>query len=428
MSTPPLSDRFEFPTTVRAGHVEVLADHELNESGLESAPNPFDDSDSGPPTEQVPSFAKYECISNDESWVDDLFRIAYQDHTGSDTAINSGIFQLPEIGARYFGFNLLEELGRGAMGNVYLAHQEDLTRRPVAVKVSRDSIGEIQNLTQLQHTNVMPIYSVHDAPPFTVVCMPFLGRTTFSQLLRWIRETPKRQLSGAKIVENLLAHRKEPTEKHLAPALRTLQRLNFIDSITWLMTRVTEGLAHAHEHGILHLDLKPANILLADHGQPLLLDFNVSLDVKPIGNTEVRLVGGTLQYMSRNQLLAYCGKPQTLDCRSDIYALGLIFYELLSGRHVFESPSGRLTRDLYTLVDQRSHQVPRLRPLNSNVSPALESIVLHCLAPHPEDRYQSAHELLEDLDRHSNFQSLRFAVNPSVWERVFKSIRRAIRR
>src|SRR5437016_1386634 len=161
------------------------------------------------------------------------------------------------------------------MSHVYLAQQRDLTRRLVVVKISRDPLSEVHNLAQLQHMNVMPVYSVHQAGPFTVLCMPFLGSTTLDHLLEWNEASKTGPLSGAAVVEKLTASRREPPAGHLASALAELQQLNAHDAVLWLMARVAEGLAHAHDQGILHLDLKPANILLSDNGRPLLLDFNV---------------------------------------------------------------------------------------------------------------------------------------------------------
>src|SRR5262245_11370433 len=123
MSTPPFSRRFEFPTTVRAHQSDELHQDEPNESGLQSAPITEDESDSGPTTEHISTFARYECISEEESWIDNVFRNAYRDHSGAETAISSGAMQLPQIGTRFSGFDLLEELGHGAMSNVYLARQ-----------------------------------------------------------------------------------------------------------------------------------------------------------------------------------------------------------------------------------------------------------------------------------------------------------------
>ena len=109
----------------------------------------------------------------------------------------------PEVGARFLGFRLVEELGRGAFGRVYLAYQGDLAGRPVALKVAPDIFGESQTLAQLQHTNIVPIYSLHQAGPYQAVCMPFFGRTTLSQVLAAVSGRGTLPHSGRELVSTL---------------------------------------------------------------------------------------------------------------------------------------------------------------------------------------------------------------------------------
>ena len=94
--------------------------------------------------------------------------------------------KFPEPGTTFLGFRLVEEMGRGAFGRVYLALQGDLAARPVALKVAWDVTGESQTLAQMQHTNIVPIYSVHRKGPFQAVCMPFFGRTTLADVVRYL--------------------------------------------------------------------------------------------------------------------------------------------------------------------------------------------------------------------------------------------------
>src|SRR5262249_42786445 len=95
---------------------------------------------------------------------------------------------MPEAGTDFLGFHLIAELGRGAFGKVFLARQGELADRPVALKISSDIRGESRTLAQLQHTNIVPIYSVHHASPFHAVCMPFLGTVTLADVLRGLRD------------------------------------------------------------------------------------------------------------------------------------------------------------------------------------------------------------------------------------------------
>src|SRR5207247_8782205 len=104
---------------------------------------------------------------------------------------------------------------------------------------------------------------------------------------------------------------------------------------------LADGLAHAHERGILHRDLKPANVLLTDEGQPMLLDFNLAEDTKLRGSAAAALLGGTLPYMAPEHLEAFQNGKREVDPRSDVYALGILLYELLAGRFPFANkPTG----------------------------------------------------------------------------------------
>src|SRR5207248_5592563 len=129
--------------------------------------------------------------------------------------------------------------------------------------------------------------------------------------------------------------------------------------------------------------LKPANILLTDEGQPMLLDFNLAFDTKLRFNTSAAMVGGTLPYMSPEQLTAYGAGKSTTNPNSDIYSLGVIFYELLTGRHPFGVYSGSADTILAKMVEDRQRPAPQVRVWNEAVSPAVESIVRRCLAPDP---------------------------------------------
>jgi serine/threonine protein kinase len=369
--------------------------------------------------------------------------------------------QLPPVGAKFLGFQLIAELGKGASGKVYLAKQGDLAGRYVALKVSADMFDESQAMAQLQHTNVMPIYSIHRVPPFLAVCMPFFGSATLGDVLATAVGRPQPPSSGQDLVEALFRRRKSLTPADHAPwlvetqtalrgtattfelgpasrghdatplpapprrlttILKMLQTLDYVQAVLWIASRVTEGLAHAHERGILHLDLKPANILVSDEGQPMLLDFNLARDTKG-GCPSTALVGGTLPYMSPEQLCDLQTSGQTIDARSDLYSFGVILYELLTWRAAFPVPKGRKQGLIAHLLENRQRP-PRVRRWNRMVPLAVESIVRHCLEPDPARRYQSAHELNEDLHRQLHHLPLKWASNPSFRERGRKWARR----
>jgi serine/threonine protein kinase len=360
---------------------------------------------------------------------------------------------LPEAGDSFLGFRLLRELGRGAFGRVFLARQGDLADRPVVLKIASNLRGEVRTLAQLQHTNVVPLFSVHWADPFQAVCMPYLGATTLEHVLAHVQARDSLPRSGAALVDALrrgrpagetiasateaptvcirgdLPHRAPPAGRGPAdagafplpsdqapaapvpPAIAGLQAMSYVDAVLWLCARLADGLAHAHEHGIIHQDLKPANVLLADHGQPMLLDFNVAEDLKRRGPLPTVLVGRTIHYMAPEQLAACRGETAAVDGRCDLYALGMILYELLAGGHPFPRHTGSTEHVVERELAERRRQPPPLSQSNRQVTPAVDAIVRRCLQPDPRRRYRSARELQEDLDRQRNHLPLRHTPN-----------------
>jgi serine/threonine protein kinase/tetratricopeptide (TPR) repeat protein len=367
------------------------------------------------------------------------------------------VTSFPEVGTTFLGFSLLQELGKGAFGRVYLAQQGDLANRLVAVKVAADIFAESQTLAQLQHTNIVPIYSVHRASPFQAVCMPYFGATTLADVLQQVSQAKTLPLSG-KVLVSTLNDRKASTRRRpdssstsRSPAsawppvpgelpeagpvvslrgndgditLKMLESLTYVDAVLWIAARLADGLSHAHERGILHRDLKPANILLTEDGQPMLLDFNLSSDRKARGGAAAASIGGTLPYMAPEHLEAFCGKRSTVDERSDLFSLGVILYELLAGKTPFASAGGVSRSVLKKMIADRHKPFESLRRQNPAVSPAVESIVQRCLEPDPARRYQSARELHEDVERHRKHLPLKFAPEPSLRERAQKWVRR----
>ena len=381
----------------------------------------------------------------------ELFREVHRSDPQAAYRLAEALTSLPGVGETFLGFRLVAELGRGTFGKVYLARQGDLADRPVALKVAVDLHGESQALAQLQHTNIVPIYSAHRAGPFHAVCMPYLGRTTLADVLRDLAVAPNRPASGSSLVEVVQSHRSGmPAEAEAAPAteapaekeavarlgrqlppehlLKRLGAWSYVEAVLWMGARLADGLAHAHERGIVHRDLKPANVLLTDEGQPMLVDFNLAEDTKLRCEGSVARIGGTLPYMSPEQLLSFEDRTGTaaegIDGRSDVYSLGVILYELLAGRRPFPSRHGPLHQTILQMAEDRSGPAPPLRQWNRAVSPATESIVRHCLACDPDRRYRSSDELREDLQRQLEHRPLRHAPEPSLRERLGKWVRR----
>jgi serine/threonine protein kinase/tetratricopeptide (TPR) repeat protein len=357
---------------------------------------------------------------------------------------------MPEVGTEFLGFQLIQEVGKGAFARVYLAHQGDLADRLVIVKVSPILDDESQTLAQLQHTNIVPIYSIHRADALQAVCMPFFGLTTLAHILREIKGSDSLPESGKSLVSTLVnrnstaRHRKEwengrgtetaikdagassvsPVRNGSTAILEKLKTLSYVEAVLWMAARLADGLAHAHERGILHRDLKPANILVTDEGQPMVLDFNLAHDTKTRSRASVALLGGTLPFMAPEQLAAYRHETIAENCNSDIYSLGVILYNLLCGGHPFPVRSGPLPDVLSQMIEDRQRVPVGARHWNRAVSPAVENILRHCLESNPIRRYQTARELQEDLERHLTHRALKHVADRSPAERLRKWTRR----
>ena len=210
-----------------------------------------------------------------------------------------------------------------------------------------------------------------------------------------------------------------------APSLiDELHALTYPESVLWLGCRIAEGLAHAHDRGIMHRDLKPSNVLWADDGQPMLLDFNMAADEN---QQPSQRIGGTLEYMSPEDLqqMSQC-KIDGADARSDLFSLGMVLHQFMTlthpgGKSDWSSPFAQRLRET---LERRAEPWIDARTLNRAVSPAVNAIIQKCLAHDPADRYQSAHDLIEDIRRHLADKPLRFAGNPSLRERTGKWRRR----
>lgn len=367
---------------------------------------------------------------------------------------------MPKVGEKFLDFRLEGLLGKGAFGHVFLARQGDLANRLVALKITADLGGEAQNLAQLQHTNIIPIYSVHRVKNLRAVCMPFLGRATLSDLVLQVRDLDTPPGTWADLVRTLQIERPSGQKKlpknaptlqtfmveappedlqtgaepvgdisaqisHLQRAfdVRSLKQMDYVTAILWLMKKIAEALSHAHQRGIIHRDLKPANILFSDDGEPLLLDFNLAADVK-----EVRLnqMGGTLPYMAPEHLQQLLRDERLeIDTSCDIYSVGVIFYELLTGRLPFSGRKGRFQEIIPAMIHDRRNTRP-LEPaaVNPLVSPAVNAIILKCLSPNPANRYRSSEELAEDIQRQILNLPLLHIAEPSLCERLKKWLNR----
>src|SRR5262249_40913707 len=255
------------------------------------------------------------------------------------------------------------ELGRGAMGVVYKALDPTIGRT-VALKTMRldvhgldaqEMVRRFQNEARaagvLNHPNIVTIYDAGEEDGIFYIAMEFIEGTTLHEVL-------------------------------------TEQRVLATDEVVQLTRQICRGLDYAHSNGIVHRDIKPANIMITANGTVKIMDFGIAKSGGQVTNTGQVL--GTPNYMSPEQV-----KGRPLDGRSDLFSLGVILYEMLTGEKPFVGQN--VTTIIYKIVNE-TPITPR--DLDVTVHPGLSAIVTKALAKAPDDRYQSGAELVRDLENY----------------------------
>lgn len=318
-------------------------------------------------------------------------------------------------------FQLLTPLGSGAFARVFLARQVSMERL-VALKISAHTGSEPQTLAQLDHPHIVRVYDQRacSEPPARLLYMEVVSGGTLQDVIARARNSYDGKPCGAL----LLAAIDERLSACGAPIPESSSSRDWIEDAEWpevvcrLGAELCEGLAYAHARGVLHRDIKPANVLLSGEARPKLADFNVSYNGGRSDENPEDTFGGSLAYMSPEQLEA-ChpllgGSPRMVRETSDVYAVGVMLWELLAGRRPFRDeqlPSGgngslvRLQRMIESRQRVDFNQLAEQLP--DDCPDSLRAVLEKALAPAKEDRYQTADELA---------RALRMCLNPRCWE------------
>jgi serine/threonine protein kinase len=269
--------------------------------------------------------------------------------------------ELPQHIGRYV---IEEELGRGAMGVVYLAH-DPYVNRYVAVKSLTQELStnthfsdlfrrEAQLVATLEHPHIVRVYDFGEHEGQLFIVMHYLSGGTLSDRFR-----------------------KGPMSlRELAPIIQ----------------QVAQALDEAHVHGIIHRDVKPGNILFNTHGEAVLSDFGIAVLPQGTGTSGENEIAGTPYYMSPEQARIQPDAGREPDGRSDIYSLGVVLYEGLIGRVPFK---GTQTYD--TMLAHVMQPVPRMRQQRADLPPGCQEVIDRVMAKDPADRYPTAREFAQDV-------------------------------
>lgn len=346
-------------------------------------------------------------------------------------------------GQKIFGrYRLMDPIGRGGMGDVWKA--SDQFGNVVAIKMLRSG-GEASDsqikrfrreaeiMSRLHHRNCCRIYEVGEIHEQVFIAMEYVDGASLGEVLSHepsyamagqgakilqtdveavIRGIQKEKESGAQGIEGMRVADELVMRKDHAYLILPLQQTLAI------MAKVCDAVQAAHERGILHRDLKPTNILLRKDGDPVVMDFGLAkmeTDQAEVSLSVSGQIVGTIEYMAPEQAESSKG----VDERADVYALGAVLYQMITGRKHFHA-TGNIIADAQRL---QVHEPLRPRQLNLAIDTDLELIVLKALEPEPAGRYRSAAALKDDLERYRKGEPIS-AKAGGVRDAVMKWVRR----
>lgn len=357
------------------------------------------------------------------AWSDSLASQLGYHHCLSRAATSMKPPRFPEAGESFQCFKLRSILGQGGAARVFLALDGELGNREVALKISNDQGKEPSILGRLNHENIMPVLSVTRDQTLGLrgLCMPYRPGRPLNDVIRRLADKNKRPERASDLVRALF----ESPAQAAAGMQNGVRRLDFpahgsyAEAAAWVIMVLARALDHAHALGILHRDVKPANVLFAVNEGPLLLDFNLAHEPHDGDRAAAAHRGGTLPYMAPEQIRAFIDPTlwDSVDKRADIYSLGLVLRELILLEPPY-APGGELSlpQAMADCLDHRSKPAGSLRKQHRSISHALDAIHQKCTALEPDDRYQTARDLAQDLAAFLAQKNLVHAKNPSAIE------------
>jgi eukaryotic-like serine/threonine-protein kinase len=300
-------------------------------------------------------------------------------------------------GDRFGDFLILRELGEGGFATVFLAHEVTLDRR-VALKVSeKRGLVEGQTLAELEHEHIVRVHAQFTDAATNRHCLSlqYVPGSTLHGIIQRTHRNSQKPETGQDLLDAIAVDERDdvPFDPAGLRNREALARCGYVAAVCRIGSQLAEALQFAHRRGILHCDIKPANVLVNPYGRPLLADFNIAVNAAK--QDSGKRVGGTLGYMPPEQLAMWLREPnQKVDERSDLYALGVIVFEMITGRLPFpiRQDAEGTRADRLLLSDQRAFS-NSISWENEHIPPVVERILRRCLHPDPAKRYADAGEL-----------------------------------
>ncbi len=296
-----------------------------------------------------------------------------------------------EVGTRFGRYKVEREIGRGSYATVYLAHDTELNR-PVALKifsgfmdVESESMKRFRHeaamSARLHHPGIAAVYETAVEKGFPYIAMEYVAGKTLTELIKeWTPGGAEARVARVRLIRD-----------------------------------VARAVQSAHEQGVIHRDLKPGNVIVDASGRPRVVDFGLAKDAAVYASmTATGATVGTPAYMSPEQARG----DATIDARADVYALGVLLYECLALKRAFSGET--IATVLHRVLDEEPESLRLAAP---GIERDIEIICAHAMAKVPAERYASAADLANDLDRHLAGEPVH-ARAPSMAYRVAKSVRR----
>lgn len=307
-------------------------------------------------------------------------------------------------GKKLGDYIILEELGRGGMGIVFLAIHPGLSRL-TAVKVlppsfvtDQEALNNFKNeakiIAKFNHPNIVPIYSIDSKEGITYIAMGYVPGLSLQDIKERLKENKKKELKAIHVRE--LIEKTKLNKKDISQESITLKRgydfwnKSYYCFIATLGKEISSALSYAHKNKIIHGDIKPSNIIINNEGLPMILDFGLSRDIKKETEEKGKDFSGTLAYSPPERI-----KENTTNEKTDIWSLGITLYEVLT----FINPFRENTIDK-TMKKVVNSNPPPLKSFNKKVPAELEAIIMKCLEKNPQERYSSMEELSNDFNNY----------------------------